>query len=124
MKQITNRLITALLVLFAALACIVSCVDMNEFQSQYHDTEERVYLGKVDSIKSISGFGRAMITWYVTADPKIEQTIIYWNQREDSIVRDFNRKTPGVQKDSIIIENLPEGSTLFEFRNVNSKGES
>ncbi len=124
MKQITNRLITAFLVLLAILVCVVSCDDMNEIQREYADREERVYLGKVDSIRSIAGFGRAMITWYVTADPKIEQTIIYWNQREDSIVRDFNRKTPGVQKDSIIIENLPEGSTLFEFRNVNSKGES
>ena len=124
MKQITNRLITVSLVFFAIFACVVSCDDMNEIQSQYADKEERVYLGKVDSIKSISGFGRAMITWYVTADPKIEQTIIYWNQREDSIVRDFIRRGPGVQKDSIIIENLPEGSTLFEFRNVNSKGQS
>jgi len=124
MKQITNRLITASLVLFAILVCVVSCDDMNDIQSKYADKDERVYLGKVDSIKSIAGFGRAMITWYVTADPKIEQTIIYWNQREDSIVRDLNRTGPGVQKDSIIIENLPEGSTLFEFRNVNSRGES
>lgn len=124
MKQITNRLITVSLVFFAILVCVVSCDDMNEIQSQYADKDERVYLGKVDSIKSIAGFGRAMITWYVTADPKIEQTIIYWNQREDSIVRNISRTVSGVQKDSIIIENLPEGSTLFEFRNVNSRGQS
>lgn len=124
MKQITNRLITASLLLFMAFACIVSCDDMNEIQREYADREERVYLGKVDSLEAMPGFGRAKITWYVTADPKIEQTIIYWNQREDSIVKDFNRTAPGIQKDSIIIENLPEGSTLFEFRNVNSKGES
>lgn len=124
MKQITNRLITASLVLIVALVCIVSCDDMNEIQREYADREERVYLGKVDSLVTIPGFGRAKITWYVTADPKIEQTIIYWNQREDSVVKDFTRTGPGIQKDSIIIENLPEGSTLFEFRNVNSKGES
>lgn len=124
MKQITNRLISVSLVFFAIFACIVSCDDMNDIQSKYADAEERVYLGKVDSIKSIAGFGRAKITWYVTADPKIEQTIIYWNQREDSIVRNISRSVSGVQKDSIIIENLPEGSTLFEFRNVNSRGES
>lgn len=124
MKKMKNRLITALLVLFAALACIVSCDDMNEIQREYADREERVYLGKVDSLVVMPGFGRAKITWYVTADPKIEQTIIYWNQREDSIVKDFTRTGSGVQKDSIIIENLPEGSTLFEFRNVNSRGET
>lgn len=124
MKQIRNNLIIASLILFATLTVIVSCDDMNEIQREYADKEERVYLGKVDSIKSIPGFGRSKITWYIGTDPKIEQTIIYWNQREDSIVKNFVRHTTGVQKDSIIIENLPEGSTLFEFRNVNSRGET
>ena len=66
---------------------------------------------------------RAKITWYITADPKIEQTVIYWNERTDSLVKNVSRTSSGVMKDSIIIENLPEGSTLFEFRNMNSKGE-
>lgn len=124
MKQNRNKLIMVSLILFATFTFVVSCGDMNEIQREYADREERVYLGKVDSIKSIPGFGRSKITWYIGTDPKIEQTIIYWNQREDSIVKDFVRHSPGVQKDSIIIENLPEGSTLFEFRNVNSRGES
>src|SRR5690606_12297077 len=70
------------------------------------------------------GFGRAKLTWYVGSDPKIDRTIIYWNMRQDSIVKEFARNTPGVQKDSIILDNLPEGSTLFEFRNMNNDGET
>ena len=119
-----NKLITALLSLLALLACIISCDDMNEIQREFADREEQVYLGKVDSIKSIPGFGKAKLTWYLGSDPKIEQTIIYWNERQDSIVKNVNRTSSNLLRDSIIIENLPEGSTLFEFRNVNSRGET
>jgi len=97
---------------------------MDDIQREYAEKDEQVYLGKVDSIKYFSGFGRAKITWYIGSDPKVEKTIIYWNMRKDSIVKEFVRKGPGVQKDSVIIENLPEGSTLFEFRNINDKGET
>lgn len=105
------------------IGVLPSCDDMNDIQSEYADRDERVYLGKVDSLKAFPGFGRAKITWYITADPKIEQTVIYWNERTDSLVKNVSRTSSGVMKDSIIIENLPEGSTLFEFRNMNSKGE-
>lgn len=124
MKNMTNKLITVSLALLGCIWCILSCDDMNDIHREYADREEQVYLGKVDSIRVMPGFGRAKIIWHIGSDPKIEQTVIYWNQREDSIVKNFTRKTPGIQKDSIIVENLPEGSTLFEFRNVNNKGET
>lgn len=101
-----------------------SCDGMNDIQRQYTEKREQVYLGKVDSLKSQPGFGRAKITWFVSADPKIEKTVIYWNMRRDSIVKDFIRTSSGIQKDSIVVENLPEGSTLFEFRNENRNGET
>lgn len=119
-----NKLITASLSLLAVLACIISCDDMNSVQREFADRPEQVYLGKVDSIKSIPGFGKAKLIWYIGSDPKIEQTIIYWNEREDSIVKNVTRSNSNLLKDSVIIENLPEGSTLFEFRNVNSRGET
>jgi hypothetical protein len=123
MKKI-NKLIMATLSLLVILSFAVSCDDMDSIQRKFTEKEEQVYLGKVDSIKTIPGFGRAQITWFIGSDPKVEQTVIYWNMRADSIVRDFTRTVPGLQKDSIIVENLPEGSTLFEFRNKNSQGES
>jgi hypothetical protein len=97
---------------------------MNDIQEKWAGQDERVYLGKADSIKFYPGFGRAKITWYIGADPKVERTIIYWNMRKDSLVKEFVRKGSGAQKDSVIIGNLPEGSTLFEFRTVNSDGET
>jgi len=119
-----NNILKGLFGILAILLLAVSCDDMNDIQSKFANMDEQTYLGKVDSVKAYPGFGRAKITWYIGSDPKIEKTIIYWNMRNDSIVKDFTRHTPGIQKDSIIVENLPEGSTMFEFRNVNNRGET
>lgn len=121
MKKI-NKIVSGILGLLGIFLLTTSCENMNDIQSKYTNLKEETYLGKVDSLKTYPGLKRAKITWYIGADPKIEQTIIYWNMRKDSIVRDFVRATPGVQKDSIIVENLTEGTQLYEFRNINSKG--
>lgn len=121
----TYRLFPVVLgLLVSTILLFSSCDNMNDIQEKWAGQEERVYLGKADSIKFYSGFGRAKITWYIGADPKVERTIIYWNMRKDSVVKEFVRKGSGAQKDSVIIDNLPEGSTLFEFRTVNSNGET
>lgn len=119
-----NKLILASCSICTLLVFAWSCDKMDDIQRQYADKEEQVYLGKVDSLQVFPGIGRAKVTWFVGSDPKIDRTVIYWNMRRDSIVKEFTRTTPGVQKDSIILENLSEGSTLFEFRNVNNEGES
>lgn len=120
-----NKLITLVANLLVILLIGISCDSMNDIQSEFADREETVYLGKVDSLKVLPGFGRAKITWYINSDPKIEQTVIYWNMRRDSIVKDVVRSaTSDIQKDSIIIENLDEIAIMYEFRNINSKGES
>ncbi|WP_418892538.1 DUF4998 domain-containing protein [Limibacterium fermenti] len=119
-----NKLISIMVSLLAILFFAISCDDMNDIQKEYAEKGEQVYLGKVDSLQSFPGFERTKIVWYIGSDPKIEQTIIYWNMRKDSVVKDFVRTTSGIQKDSIVIENLPEGSMSFEFRNINSKGQT
>ena len=122
--KITNKIVLGVLSLLAILIFAISCNDMNDIQSKFAELDEKVYLGKVDSLKAYPGFGRAKITWYIGTDPKIEKTVIYWNSRKDSIVVDLVRHSPGLHRDSIIVEGLPEGSTLYEFRNINSFGET
>lgn len=124
MKRIVNKFFKHFLLFIITLTFFISCDNMNDIQREFAEREEQVYLGKVDSLKVTPGFGRAKVSWYISADPKIEQTIIYWNEREDSLVVDVNRTSSGLYRDSILVENLEEGSTLLEFRNVNSKGQS
>ncbi len=123
MKKI-NKIVSGILGLLGVFLLTTSCDNMNDIQSKYTNQEEQIYLGKVDSLLVWPGLGRAKLTWYISADPKIEQTIIYWNMRKDSIVKDFVRNAPGLQRDSIIVENLPEGTQLFEFRNINRSGQT
>ncbi|WP_300600624.1 DUF4998 domain-containing protein [Niabella sp.] len=124
MNRNTNLLFTAtgLCVLLAFI--LFSCDKMNDIQSKYTNQAEKVYLGRVDSVTYAAGFGRAKVVWYINADPKIQRTIIYWNNRRDSLVRPFNRQALGGQWDSIYLNGLSEGSTLLEFVNVNDAGES
>lgn len=124
MKKISILFYTALSLPVFLVLLLSSCDKMNDIQSTYADKEEGIYLGKVDSIKSYPGFGKTKLVWYIGSDPKIERTIIYWNLRRDSVVKDFTRVNSGVQKDSVVLENLPEGSMLIEFRNINNKGET
>lgn len=124
MKRITNLIFTAFNLVLLLVFLLPSCDKMDDIQKTYAEREEIVYLGKVDSVKAYPGSGKVKLVWYMNADPKVEQTIVYWNLRKDSIVKTFNRTAAGGQKDSVVINNLPEGTVLFEFRNVNSKGET
>src|SRR5699024_2574659 len=101
------------------LVLISSCDKMDDIQEEFASREEAVYLGKVDSIKTFSGFGSVKITWYLTDDTKVQRTVIYWNARKDSVVKEIDRKITGMIKDSVIIDSLPEGTIRFEFRNEN-----
>lgn len=124
MKKIRKILFSSLNIFVATFFVMSSCNKMDDIQKVYTDRGEQAYLGKVDSIKYYPGIKKAKLVWQINADPRIERTVIYWNRRQDSIVKQFSRTTPGIQKDSVTLENLPEGSSLVEFININNKGES
>lgn len=124
MKRTTKLFFAAFNLALLFVFLLSSCDKMDDIQKKFSDREEIVYLGRVDSVKAYPGFGKVKLVWQMTADPKVEQTIIYWNLRRDSVVKPFNRTAVGQQKDSIVLENMPEGPLFVEFRNVNSNGET
>jgi len=107
---------------FISLLCI-QCDDMNDLYQNYIDEGEKIYLGKTDSLIAMSGLGRIQLKWYVNADPKIKETVIYWNMRQDSVVKSFHRTVNGIQADSLVIDNLAEGVYTFELYNRNDEGD-
>lgn len=116
----------ALLLFLFFIAFIVlnlsSCDKMDDIQKQYADEAEDIYLGKVDSAEVIPGFGRVMLAWELSADPRVDRVKIYWNNHQDSTSKEFDRPGSGNIKDSLIIENLPEGNYTFELRTENDLG--
>lgn len=119
-----NRFLIIIIGILSAIFMFIGCDGMNDIQQEYVEKGKRTYLGKVDSIEVTPGLNRVKLTWYIPADPRIENTIIYWNMKSDSIVKPFVRNTSGVQKDSVFVENLAEDTYIFEFRNTNTAGES
>ena len=124
MKKMNKLFPIASGLLVSVFLILSSCNKMDDIQRKYAERQEQIYLGKVDSIVSYPGFNRAKLTWYISADPRIDRTIIYWNLRKDSLVKEFAPTTSGIHKDSIMMDNLPEGSILYEFRNVNKEGQT
>lgn len=116
-----NSILFVLLSLFSLW--FIQCDDMDDLYQQYVDEGEKIYLGKTDSLIAMSGLGRIQLKWFVNADPKIEETVIYWNMRQDSVVKPFQRIGTGIQPDSLVIENLPEGVYTFELFNRNKEGD-
>lgn len=101
---------------------LIQCNDSDELYKEFIDEGETIYLGRTDSLITFSGIGRIQLKWYVNADPKIEETVIYWNMRQDSVVKSFQRTEKGIQADSLFIEGLPEGVYTFELFNRNKSG--
>ena len=126
MKKIVRFLVWS----FPVIALIVSCDRMNDIQQKYVDSSsDRVYLGKNDSLTAYGGYERVKLVWYINSDPKIETTVVFWNNRLDSLEIPFVRKQEGIQKDSVIIDRnmdgtpLAEGTYIFEVINKNQYGE-
>ena len=113
-----KKIIVPILLIFFLFACD----KMNDIHQKYLDQGEIVYLGKPDSLNAFPGLERVKLTWMQCGDPDITETVIYWNRKSDSIVKPFVRKMSGMQKDSIIIDNLPEGDYSFELMSRNDQG--
>jgi hypothetical protein len=109
-----GKSIPAMLPLFL-LVFAVSCDNVNTIHQKYIDRGEIIYTGAVDSLKAYPGYEKIRFTWELNADPRITKTIIYWNQREDSVVVNVNRTQSGVMQMSYDLVNIPEGDYIFEL---------
>ena len=125
-----KKIVIFLVFSFSLVALFISCDSMNDIQQKFVDSSSnRVYLGKNDSLTAFGGYERVKLVWYNNSDPKIEKTVIFWNNHLDSIEVPFVRHQEGIQKDSIIIDRnmdgtpLTEGTYLFEVLNKNQFGE-
>jgi hypothetical protein len=94
---------------------------MNSVNQEYLDRGETFYTGKVSFLQSFPGNNRVKFTWNINSDPRITQTVIYWNEGEDSTTIAVNRTQSGnlrLEKEL----NLPEGNYIFEFVTKDNAG--
>ncbi len=104
------------------LYIVSACDNVNSIHQKYFDEGEDIYTGVVDSLKAYAGYEKVRFTWEVNGDPRIVSTIIYWNQRADSIVIDVNRTQSGRIPITYDLTNMEEGNYIFEFITRDDEG--
>jgi hypothetical protein len=101
---------------------LYACNDENKYEYLL-EQDEKVYLGRPDTVKIFSGLGKMKLSWYMSPDPRVQETRIYWNQGADSAVTPFIRTVDGIQKDSTLISSLSEGRYDFQLVTTNDAGQ-
>ncbi len=112
MKRLTS--------IFALALLCLACSKIDEYKDLVGGKELN-YAAKGDTIQVLPGADRLKLTWMIITDPNITKTVIYMNNRKDSVVIPIDR-TPGLQKFEYLFDPLPEGNYNFEMINYNSLG--
>ena len=76
-----------------SLIAIFSCSKMNDIHGVYLEDGERVYIGKLDSLKVFPGNERVKFTFWVS-DPRAKSVNFYWVPDDDSIHFELERTAP------------------------------
>lgn len=122
MKQIIKYVTLLMaLVLFSSLL-FFSCTKEDAFK-KYTKDGERIYTGKLDSVKIYSGKGRVRLTGMLDADPKISLLKVFWNGDNDSATFDIDKNSsnyPAFDK-TIAVD---EGIKSFKIRTYDQQNNS
>lgn len=89
MKKILSIIIplTALAFVFAG------CSDMNEKHELFMEEGERIYIGKVDSLKVFPGENCVNLRFWAS-DPRVKSVGFYWTPYSDSLLTDIQKTSP------------------------------
>jgi len=118
MKQHKNILILC----FLALAGLIfSCSKMDSTYSDFTKDGPIKYTGRPDSLRIHPGNNRMKLSWVIFADPKINRALIYWNNRKDSMNIPIIR-TGGIDTVNVELNNMNEGTYVFEIFTFDSNG--
>lgn len=120
LKKSTKRCFLITLPLF--MLWMVACDDMNSIHQKYYDWGEDIYTGVVDSLKAFAGYEKVKFSWELNADPRITRTVVFWNQRADSVVVNTNRLQSGRLQLEHELQQMAEGSYIFEFITRDNEG--
>lgn len=110
-----------LVALFITGNLLFACTKLSDSYKDFVSGGEIYYPGRADSLKTFPGRNRIQLTWLLTSDPKITKTVLYWNNRADSIVVNVQRGQ-GVDTIRQTLNSIREGTYTFEVFTFDSKG--
>lgn len=112
-----------LLILFCAVS-LVGCDGMDATYKDFIKDGPVVYIGKVDSLKAYAGRNRVMLEWQKLLDPRAKTVEIFWENRSKSVkvkLSDLEEKEAKIQ---YMMNELDEGTYVFEICTYDDKGNS
>ena len=86
---------------------ILSCTEMNHLHQPYLDEGETIYSSKVDSVIIRPGNMRLALDIYAPSQ-RAERGIVYWNNDQNSLEFEIEKKNKG-EAQELIISELEEG---------------
>lgn len=107
--------------LLAVMGCaFAACSKMDEPYKKFLTGGETTYAKKVDSVWVLPGLERVRLQWIQTEAPNVNKYVIYWHNRNDSVVVSAN--TAGSDTTSLIIDGLTEGNYTFDIYSYDRDG--
>ena len=98
-----------------------ACDSMDDIHKDFTEGGEKVYPGRVDSLKIYPGHGRVKLSWLLVSDQNITSCKVYWSNgtksKEVPVI-----KTPYVDTIITIIDQLEEGIYSFDVYSLYSDG--
>lgn len=98
--------------LFISIIGIVACTSLEETYDEFTTGQETIYIGRPDTILTVSGFEKVRFSIIINADPKITSGEI--RNFDSSITQSFDVARTNAGKDTINVDlDLSEGNYRF-----------
>src|SRR5690606_22559388 len=97
MKTTNHRIFKMITVVAIFTVIMASCDDMNSLHEKYLDRGIGIYIGSADSLSVQSGQHRIGFKWKINADPRIDKTVISWEEIEDGAMVERSVELPLVR---------------------------
>ncbi len=119
----------ALLLIFSIVAVIAlfsKCSNMNDIHDIYLADGERIYIGKVDSLKVFAGNEKVKLRFWA-ADPRAKTVGFYWYPNSDSMFVDIEH-TSNIDSFDVVIggsdseKSITEGNYTLKIITRDNKG--
>lgn len=119
-----TNIIAKLMVIITGLSCFLpACSKMDATYKKFLKGGEVVYREKPDSLKVFPGHNRIKLSWLLTANRNIVKCRVYWNSGADSV--EVPVKSGSIKDTvSVIIDNMEEGSYVFDIYTYDKAGNS
>ncbi|MDU1890807.1 MAG: DUF4998 domain-containing protein [Dysgonomonas sp.] len=116
MKELLKMLCVFIIVFFA------SCSDKEDDIESGGSSKEIEYAEKPKKLFYFAGHNRVQVGFILGAETEVSKSVMYWNQKKDSVVIEIDRSKMTSDTVSHIFSNMPEDIYNFEIYNYDASG--